>query len=462
MGDVFRNRYSNYIRSGRLLLENQITPASKKQHLQNASLVVIPSIIDNFPYTVLETMAMGHIVLVSKQGGQSEIIEDGVDGFIFDHEEEGSFLRQLKKVENLPEDDRAVISARARKKVREFYNPERIYEQKMKVLSQLVNKVELKGTASFPFVRSPLIQPGVSSGSSRSGLLSVIIPCFNLGKYLDETVASVLNSDYPLKEILIVNDGSTDIQTTRIIESYKSRPGFKVIEKANEGVAIARNTGAAAATGEFIAFLDADDLVHVSYYSRAIAVFNKCENVHFAGAWVQYFGDSDLIWPTFNPEPPIILYHNSVNSSALVYRRNSFQAGGMNDPAMPFTGWEDYESVISMLSAGYQGVVIPEVHFSYRVRNNSMVRELTLEKKILLYQYIQKKHGTFYATYAAEIINLSRANGDGVHIDNPSLDYQPGSTPVYLRGLSNTMIRFIKNNAYLRPVAYRIYRLLKK
>lgn len=63
---------------------------------------------------------MGHIVLVSKQGGQSEIIEDGVDGFIFDHEEEGSFLRQLKKVENLPEDDRAVISARARKRFGNF------------------------------------------------------------------------------------------------------------------------------------------------------------------------------------------------------------------------------------------------------------------------------------------------------------------------------------------------------
>lgn len=462
MGEIIKNRYSTFIRSERLILENKIAPSDMKKHLQNASVVIIPSIIDNFPYAVLETMAMGHILLVSKQGGQAEMIEDGVDGFIFDHEVKNSFICQLKRIEKLQQEERTDISTKARMKVQRLYNFHSIYKQKMNAISLMGKRGDEKNDDWFPFVSKPSNRPSDTRWPVQAGLLSVIIPCFNLGKYLDEAVTSIEASDYPLKEIIIVDDGSTDPQTINIIKLYKSRLGIKLIEKANEGVAIARNTGAAVATGEFMAFLDADDFVYPSYYSRAITVLRKYENVHFVGSWVQYFGDSRVIWPTFNPEPPGILYHNIVNSSALVYKRSAFLNSGINDSAMPFTGWEDYESVIAMLAAGYQGVALPEPLFFYRVRNNSMVRSLSAEKKLLLYQYIQKKHSVIYKFYALDIFNLVRANGAGIQTDNPTLDYELGKGLPFTKKISNSLIRLIKSNVYLRPIAIRLYRLIKK
>ena len=63
--------------------------------MSSAEVVIIPSENDNLPYVVFEMMALGRIVLVSKQGGQSEIVENGIDGFIFDHENPETFFNQL-------------------------------------------------------------------------------------------------------------------------------------------------------------------------------------------------------------------------------------------------------------------------------------------------------------------------------------------------------------------------------
>src|SRR5205085_12241557 len=134
-------------------------------------------------------------------------------------------------------------------------------------------------------------------------------------------------------------------------------------------------------------------------------------------------GNSNNIWPAFQPEPPVILYHNLVNSSSLVYKREAFLAAGKNDSTMTFQGLEDYDSVISLLAAGFRGIAIPEALFNYRIRPDSMIRAISTSKKLYLYQHISEKHRQFYATFAAEVSNLLNANGPGISQDNPSLDH---------------------------------------
>ena len=88
-------------------------------------------------------------------------------------------------------------------------------------------------------------------------LVSCIIPVFNAERFLDEAVRSALAQTYPALEIIVVNDGSTD-GSEAVLAKYQSR--VACILQPNRGEAAARNTGVRAARGEFVAFLDADDM----------------------------------------------------------------------------------------------------------------------------------------------------------------------------------------------------------
>ncbi len=460
MGDIIRKRYKKYIGRGLLKLEGRIKPSEIGARLSGAEVVIIPSDNDNLPYVVFEMMALGRIVLVSKQGGQSEVIENGIDGFVFDHEDPGTFFCQLDTILKLSEEQRESISIQAIKKVEEKYSMNKVYERKIRLVEKLLQKKD--EPSDFPFIRSrQLNYDNPETGSYTKGKLSIVVPYYNMGQYIDETIHSLQQCNYPDKEILIINDGSTDIKSINKLNEYRQKNNLKVIDVQNSGLAKARNLGAHSATGEFLAFLDADDTVQANYYTRAIEVFRHYENVHFAGCWVQYFGNSRNIWPAFMPEPPLILNHNMVNSSSLVYKRVAFLAAGKNDPTMLFQGFEDYESVISMLARGLGGVVIPETLFNYRVRSNSMFRTISRSKKLRLYQHISTKHKQFYATFAADIFNLLNANGPGILLDNPSLDHHLADKLPFGGKLSGKIIALMKRNRFAKTIAYKVYKLIK-
>ena len=164
-------------------------------------------------------------------------------------------------------------------------------------------------------------------------------------------------------------------------------------------------------------------------------------------------------WPTFNPEPPFLLVHNTVNSSALVYKKQAFLQAGLNDARMLY-GMEDYEGVINMVKQGFQGVVLPEALWNYRLRRNSMARAFTVDKQLYLYRLISEKHADFYATFAADIFNLLNANGPGINYDNPTVFYNLPGTGFIGQKVKQALITTIKSNALLRKAALKIKRHL--
>ncbi len=100
--------------------------------------------------------------------------------------------------------------------------------------------------------------------------ITVIIPVYNVERYLCECIESVLNQDYDNKEILIINDGSTD-GSTKIIEEYKkNNTCIRVIETENKGLSMARNLGMELALGDFILFLDSDDYLLYNTLSKCV------------------------------------------------------------------------------------------------------------------------------------------------------------------------------------------------
>jgi glycosyltransferase involved in cell wall biosynthesis len=462
MGDFIKKKYKKYISQGLLRLEGKITPSEIPDRLSKAEVVIIPSANDNLPYTVFEMMALGKILLISRQGGQSEVIEDNEDGFIFDHDKPESFSGQLEKILGLSKEERRSISEKAVNKVATAYNPDSIYQRKYKEIELLISSLD-EPRDIFPFIRrTKTLITRTQKVIIKKDLLSIVVPYYNMGRYVHETIQSIQQSDYKSKEIVIVNDGSSDKSSIEQLNQYRQTQNFKIIDTANKGLGHARNMGAELAQGEFLAFLDADDIVDKTYYSKAIRVLRQYNNVNFAGCWTKYFGSSEKSWPAFTPEPPIILYHNTVNSSSLVYKRTSFLENGHNDTSMIFKGWEDYDSVINLLANGCGGIVLPEFLFYYRVRNDSMIRGISKTKKVLLHQYITDKHKEFYASFATDVFGLLTANGPGILLDNPSLDYHLADKIPFAGNLSRRLVHLVKRNRVTRTMAYKIYRLLNR
>lgn len=450
MGQLVQKQYAPYIAKGLLKLHGKIRPSQIREYLQDAHVILVPSIVDNLPYVVMETMSLGKIVLASIQGGQREMMEDGESGFLFDHREPASFARQLKRILSLSDQEIQQISENARRRISVSYSFESICNRKMQILKDqppLLNN-------HFPFLYQENNKP-ITTSSDPNELLSVVIPYYNMGEYIEECVWSVLDSTYKEIEVIIVNDGSTDPASIQKLESIARLDHIRVINQHNQGLAVTRNEGAAQARGSWLAFLDADDKVSPAYYSKAIAALKRNTNVYFAGAWVQYFGNSDNLWTGFTPQPPYALVHNPVNSSGLVYKKAAFLAGGLNDKTTDY-GLEDYESVINMLAHGYNGIVLPEPLFHYRVRKGSMFRQVTSNKLLYSNRYILEKHKSYYTKFAPQIINLLNANGPGYLFDNPTFGVVVTSK---MEGKSFLLLKaksLIKRNERLKKIALTI------
>lgn len=457
MGDLVKSRYSGAIAKGLLHLEEKIEPTKIYNRLRNSKVVIVPSTVDNLPYVVMEIMSIGLIALVSKQGGQSEIVDDGINGFVFDHEIPGSFAKQLKRILNLTTHQRKQISTSAINKINEAFSLDVIYRQKYSLLQKII--LSNNESRRFPFCYK-LDSPDKREFNQGNTVLSVVVPYYNMGKYIDAALSSIYNSNYKDIEVIIVNDGSTDKDSLEKLNQLINKPNLKVISTPNQGLAVARNTGAQNASGKYLAFLDADDLVMPEYFTKAINVLKKQTNVDFVGCWTQYFEGSKSVWPTFTPEPPLILFHNLINSSSLVYKRDAFVANGLNDPKMTFPGLEDYDSVISLISNGFKGVVLPEILFKYRVRKDSMIRGITKIKKILLFEYLSTKHNSIYTKFAHDVYNLQLSNGPGIHLDNPTLDNFLLENFPFGGKVPRKIFLYIKQNKYARMFAYRLRQFL--
>lgn len=117
-------------------------------------------------------------------------------------------------------------------------------------------------------------------------LVSAIIPVYNCEKYLGEAIESILNQTYSNTEIIVVDDGSED-GTSTVAEKYTDQ--INLIRQKNSGIGMARNTGIKNAGGEFLAFLDADDIWSPDKLSKQLEIFRMNNNVDIVYGHVKQF-----------------------------------------------------------------------------------------------------------------------------------------------------------------------------
>lgn len=415
IGDLVQKKYIDQINTGKLHLTGKLPAGEFTSHLSSAWAVIVPSLADNLPYAALEAMAAGKVVLSSTNGSQCEFLVDNISGFIFDWEHPHSFEEKINQVLSLTYEDIEAMGKKAREAV-SICSPENFYAAKHTILTNLIRSTTDR--KKIPIIRPQPRQENASQLTLQDGL-TISIPYYNMGEFLEECIESVRASTFKNIKIIIVDDGSTDrASISTLKELQKKYPDIKVIHQNNAGLSEARNTGLRAASTKYIAFLDPDDTVHPDYFQKSIHILDRYDNISFVSCWLKYFGNEEGIWPAQNPEVPYLLYHNTVHSGCLFKTFDILQTGGY-DSSLVY-GMEDYELAIHMVSRGYHGFTIPEALYNYRIRKQSMARGFTDNKKLYLYTLIAQKHKALFDKYGAEMCNILNANGPGYLHDNPT------------------------------------------
>jgi glycosyltransferase involved in cell wall biosynthesis len=223
--------------------------------------------------------------------------------------------------------------------------------------------------------------------------VSVIIPCYNQGQFVDEAIESVFAQSYRDFEVIVVNDGSTDPQTNLILESYNRRP-VKIIHTANQGLACARNNGISEATGEYILPLDADDKLGSSYMEKAVSALDANSDFGIVYCEAEFFGEKIGKWRLPEYKFPDILLSNVIVCSGF-YRKSDWQKVNGYNPNMIY-GFEDHDFWLSLIELGKRVYRIPETLFYYRKRPGSMKESLSPERLVHSYEQLFKNHTKLY------------------------------------------------------------------
>lgn len=234
--------------------------------------------------------------------------------------------------------------------------------------------------------------------------VSVVIPCFNHGCYIHEAVASVRAQTINEYEIIVVDDGSTDSLTRRVLDELAG-DGIRVLRTINQGLASARNTGILQACGDYILPLDADDRIDHRFLELAVGVLDSNPDVGVVYGKVEFFGETAGVWVQPDYSPTRILFENMIVASAVFRRADWLLVGGYRQ-CMRY-GWEDWDFWLSFVELGREVVKLPEVMFFYRIRDNSMTRTMLYKNKIMMLFNLVSNHKKLYIKHLLGILKLT-------------------------------------------------------
>ncbi|WP_297095235.1 glycosyltransferase family A protein [uncultured Draconibacterium sp.] len=226
-------------------------------------------------------------------------------------------------------------------------------------------------------------------------LISVIVPCYNQGEYLDECLESIHSQSYNNYEIIVINDGSTDELTNKIISKI-SHPKIKVLQTTNQGVSSARNHAINVSSGKYLLPLDADDKIGVDFIQKAVEILEKDDDIKVVNCDTKLFGIKNGIvrYEAYSLEK--LLAKNMMTVSS-VYRRSDFdRTNGYNTNMKD--GFEDWDFWLSLLKNGGKVHKINSVGFYYRIKRKSRNSQLNAHFKKLRRQ-IYKNHKELYAKH---------------------------------------------------------------
>lgn len=217
-------------------------------------------------------------------------------------------------------------------------------------------------------------------------LISVIVPVYNGGETIKETIESVLNQTFSNLELIIIDDGSQD-STLNIISNIKDSR-LKVFSYQNAGVAISRNRGIQKAGGKFIAFLDADDLWTSDKLEAQLKALQSNPQAAVAYSWVDYINaegeflhNGNHITINGNAYKQMLVENILENGSNPLVRRDALiKVGDFDQSLTPAEDWDMW----LRLAACYDFVTVPYPQILYRTLSSSGSSNVLKMEKVCL------------------------------------------------------------------------------
>ncbi|MBH8574219.1 glycosyltransferase [Nostocaceae cyanobacterium CENA369] len=217
-------------------------------------------------------------------------------------------------------------------------------------------------------------------------IISVIIPVYNSEKTIKVTIGSVLKQTFEDFELIIINDGSQDSTLDVISEIKDSR--IKVFTFTNGGGNVSRNRGLNMALGEFVSFLDADDIWTSDKLQLQLQALQENPTAKVAYSWTDYIDENDrfLVSGTHTSingdiyEKLLINNFLENGSNPLIYKESIIELGGFDESLKAAQDWDMW----LRLAARYFFVAVPCVQILYRVSAYSLSSNLVRQEKACL------------------------------------------------------------------------------
>ena len=280
--------------------------------------------------------------------------------------------------------------------------------------------------------QQPLSLVGRGTPSPRA---SIVIPVFNTGRYLKKALRSATYQTYRDREVIVVDDGSTDSTTRAILTSAETRPGVRVLRTPNRGPAQARNFGIEHAQGTYILPLDADDWLAPTFLEKTVPVLNAEPEVGVVFTWIGLAGRQHGTWRTGEFSLTELLARCTIHVCSLYRREVWVQVGGY-DPRFA-EAFEDWDFWLSAAAGDWQARCIPEVLAYYRrLPTGREVRARGPDVKHRLVRSLVSKHR---AAYEANLEHALAGMYDRLELTISSLEriyhFPPVRLLVWLRSL---------------------------
>lgn len=217
--------------------------------------------------------------------------------------------------------------------------------------------------------------------------ISVVIPCYNYGAYVEEAVASLEAQCLRPLEIVLVDDGSTDAHTVDVCTKLGETRRVRLLRQGNRGLSAARNAGAAATVGDFLLFLDADDILDPLALAVLWYALSRHPEAAYAYPYQRFFGDADFVVASQDFNGYDLLFANHPCVAALI-RRPAFTDSGGYRSEMRY-GFEDWEHWLALMESGHEGMAVPIPVFRHRRHGPTMTQAAHERRRYLLERLIE-------------------------------------------------------------------------
>jgi glycosyltransferase involved in cell wall biosynthesis len=261
----------------------------------------------------------------------------------------------------------------------------------------------MEPTGMAPYVT----KPGSSGRIQTYPAVTIVVPCFNGGRFLDGLMASLARQTFRDFEIVIVDDGSTERATLDKLAELQT--DARIVRQANRGLSAARNTGIREARAELVLPLDCDDAFESPFLAEAFALMREAPaevaavfcHMRLTGAakglLERHFNRFDLLFTNTLP-------------SGLLLRKACWAAVGGYDESMR-DGYEDWEFHLRLARAGYCAIELPKPYYVYSLADEGMLLNRSSRAHGRLWRAIRRKHADLYRP--ASLFRLWRMTRDG-------------------------------------------------